>query len=404
MKRTLFLLVFLSVMDTFAQRSIPDDTYFECVSGLSRKKDSCGYTFYSFGPYHSFYAFAVRGDHVEATTGVYLLTDGWLDLRFSGLVTYKHTLAGYIYYSDSVFSPYTAGFQTGSDTQVHLFGSLNGSCECLKTEVTNTGWAEDLFPDHQARLLMMDLRNTSTLIGLDTYSPERDDDIMEAYLMILDSSYYVYDETDNSLHRSAGGMQEAEVFYAPDSAFKIFSFSGEDCGAHCNGSYVSIAQFPSGKFVETGFARVNGIYKTGNDDHYVVLHSGWSGGTMSSASMCMNLVRLETDSLYPGTFEFDSLSTEHYLGLRFDEKESVIFYAYWFIPCRLSMEFNATSNRVFYSYGFGYADNISKEFLQLLPVEYYPAENEALCVEGEFTLKNNRISGHTIRFSLEKME
>lgn len=406
MKRAFLLSFFLFGMKVFAQPFIPEGSYFECAS---EQAGTGGRAFTAFPIFHfvegfSFYAFSESGNYVAATSGTYRLTLNRLEMFFSGYVTYRHTNDEQVYYSDSVFVADTLVYEVESDSWLRVFNIKSKTCECRKTEANGTGWAHELFPDYSPRLEMLRLRNSNHLQGLDRYHSDLDTAIMKAYLAILDSSFYYYKETDNSIWRFPGGMYEAGAFYPSDSAFKLFSFSGEDCGASCNGRFTSIVQFPSGKFAETEFFGVFAIYKTGGNNEYIVLQRAWSGGTMSTNSVWLNLVRLENDSLFPVAFEYDSLITQQYLEFPGYQDGSICMYSYWYVPCNLDMVFDPSTNKIHYSQGFDFRYNASEEYFNLLPKEFQPGENEALCVEGEFILQGNKINAHKISFTVEKLE
>jgi hypothetical protein len=98
---------------------------------------------------------------------------------------------------------------------------------------------------------------------------------------------------DNTLHYLDGNVK-----YAPNSEFKIFSIKGEDCGAHCNCSYVSKLHSKSGKVYNIDLELpVDKIYKL-NDGKYIILQQGLScGGSVSDEYRAATLINFNGNKI-----------------------------------------------------------------------------------------------------------
>jgi hypothetical protein len=85
-------------------------------------------------------------------------------------------------------------------------------------------------------------------------------------------------EIDSLISESKSQYNEGKVMYAPDGKFKIYSFQGESCVAHCSNFQTAYIQLPGAKrIVDDNMLRVKKIFKLA-DGKYLILQGGVTGG------------------------------------------------------------------------------------------------------------------------------
>jgi hypothetical protein len=247
--------------------------------------------------------------------GKYFVSNDSLKLVFSGLLVTKSynwerefdkDLPEYSYHDD-IWPTRTKQFALSL-----CDGKMFFSSEKLETvgiasedspENIDSTWDREKFME---RLDYLEVKKGGILEGFQVYNPKLDTIILDKMHQILDTNFIDFDKTGKLKRNSLiGGYDEdsGKVVYAPDNSFKVFTFSGDGCGAHCNGAYYSVIQTQTGKFIETGFKEVYDILKTG-ENQYVIFQKSWSGGTAGRDYRILQNIRIKNDSFFSPVFHF----------------------------------------------------------------------------------------------------
>jgi hypothetical protein len=130
-----------------------------------------------------------------------------------------------------------------------------------------------------------------------------------------------------------GGWYNGEVKYSADSLLRIYSFTGEGCGAYCSPLYTSIIRFDTFE-VEEWFIPVDTIYQL-NYNNYLVLTKGVGRprGIESSLQEVAYIFQADSQFNYKtiakaslSSFIVDLRWSEYFLPAFFDEYKNLINY------------------------------------------------------------------------------
>lgn len=226
---------------------------------------------------------------------------------------------------------------------------------------------------------------------------------------ILDCNMDYYIEGSEVFdHLSIGGYHNYTIRYAPDSAFRIFTFIGEDCGAHCNGMYSNLVQFENTTWDKYRDAQVDTILPF-TDSLYIIHSTAQWTGTMGGTSKGFKIVKNGVDNLVPIQITpviTDSTSMlSKYFGSPYESYEFRI-YNHWSAP---DLVLNTTvlhsGVNVNYEYMFDYSFYESLE--HKIPPKIYARYSKSggslhLNVKGDFTIANGGIVDFKEEYELLK--
>ena len=393
-----------------------NDLCFECGDNVFLK-DSCSFYFECdccsetliFYNEETFYSFIQCVEKTSVTKGTYSINNDEIEFRYCGVTAYKEEIdtVGIIHsgrniiYSEEVRDPFILTEKIDKCGDKIILIDKEHKQRCIQLEKQVSGY--EIFDDYYIeRLDLLEVKYFDLLENLNVYSRDLDDIILKKIDQIEGAKFiYFDDEHSEIVARSNGTAGEGKVIYSPDDKFKIFSFSGEGCGAHCSGSYVAMIQFQSGKLAKIRLAGVNSIIKTG-DNMYAIIQTEWDGGTMGSRSKKVKIITLENDTVFFIPFVFESSEIEKSFNY-FEEysRDYIYFSNYWWMPCPLSLDYCAETGKFYYSYGINnYDTEILERIVEKFPESATLKNNEAVCIKGEFTLTNNKISNHSEKYSI----
>ena len=245
---------------------------------------------------------------------------------------------------------------------------------------------------------------TDPLEGLYEFTPQNDSLIVQRYMAYLNTDFEGVHENGEKLYPNTR-YTDCQITHDPDDNFKIFVFSGDDCGMHCNGMYTSVTQYSSGLFEqESGFNPIESLVKMGTD-RYAIVTSQWYGGLMGVTTLELSVYvlgrnRLETEQLFnsgknwPGSIAVNYGERTHTFKvenpwwgdfdtfyLRFDPQTSTISYSY--------------------TYNRGY----DEEYADYIPANIRPKDDsgDGVQVTGEFVIDNGEITRFKERFERIKL-
>jgi|GEM_PF-5154803 len=342
----------------------------------------------------TFYTIGNCGNKERLYTGTFELKDDELILStFNAEVTkiyneqkeFDESQPQY-YYKDTIIPPskeiFKASYRNGrwqfsnSVLDLHLLPAVDDYSDALN-KVT-----ED---KRDKRIQHAVNKNIDPFEGIIGFSSENDSLIIDRGLSKLNTASIEFGD-DNTPYEINIRYSEGTVYYAPNGKFKIFSFIGDSCGAHCTGVYASYIQYRSGTWnLDAPFSGITDI-KQNDSGLYIITEELWFGGLNGGFELYLSLYDLRQGVLEPVPFETSELPVR--AKFLFDEHiKALTFISNWRLDVHRSLSFEPITNKVRYSYVINESNDSYLE-------EYIPkkAENEAILAKGEFILKGNKIT------------
>lgn len=282
-----------------------------------------------------------------------------------------------------------------------LFASLLTCCSYNREQEVNSNSSTE-------RLEYLDYERIDKFSGNDSL-------IIAYYIRLLDAELSIgfeYDPEDsmysilvNRVMNEDESVEEAfpnntvaswsngEVYYAPDSAFKIFVFEGNQGGATAQPMYHSLIQLKSGKtirYFENEMTPIKSFYQAG-PKNYVIIQSSWSGGNAGGTNYSISQLSIENDSVSISTLLNENQNTE--LN-RYLYSGSFKIHGSNGMEDLIYLKHDSINNRINFSYAkTGYElENYEHELIKLIPKSLFPVKpNEIILVTGEFEIVNQKI-------------
>ena len=193
---------------------------------------------------------------------------------------------------------------------------------------------------------------------------------------------------------------EAIVLHSPDSVFKVFSFSGDGCGAHCSGVYETIIQFKKSKKLSRIYeGEVESILQL-NDTSYLFISKAWAGGTTGGGSKGLSAYTISNDSLIP--FNFAKICTDTnnvlstYYNHKWDDFNQFGVWSYWYQdePQLTVTKIDKNSFSIEFQNGLEfYSEDLSyKKFIPDSVLEKCETQDHLLYVKGSFLISNGKMT------------
>lgn len=243
------------------------------------------------------------------------------------------------------------------------------------------------------------------LDGLYEYTPQNDSLIVFRYMAYLNMDFNEVDENGEKVSPNTG-YTECKITYDPDDNFKIFVFSGEDCGMHCHGMYTSLTQYASGVFEqESGFNPIESFEKIG-EGRYAVVTSEWYGGLMGFTTLELSLYTLGRNKLEAEQLFNSGAVRPGSLAVNYGERTYSfrIENPWWGDFDRFYLRFDPETNKISYSYTYtkGYDD----DYANYIPKNVIPKDEDAEAVQviGEFILSKGEITKFKEQFEKIKLQ
>ncbi|MDJ1469647.1 hypothetical protein [Xanthocytophaga flava] len=158
-----------------------------------------------------------------------------------------------------------------------------------------------------------------------------------------DDSLVTESEMDSILQEMRISLSSGEVFYAPDSTFKIYVIEGESCGGYCNplwSSYIHYNLKSKQVIKEADFTSITSIHKLPDEKYVIMEHSyGRPASVMSVVCNHARVISFQNDSILThsignnseGKFEFcqqNTVQLEEEPYIRYDLKSKRLTYLY----------------------------------------------------------------------------
>lgn len=242
------------------------------------------------------------------------------------------------------------------------------------------------------------------LDGIYEYSPQNDSLIISRYMTHLNQQFVEYDEDGNRYEINAR-YNDAQVVYAPDDAFKVFCFSGDQCGAHCNSMFTSVTQYASGVFErDSGFSTIVSLQKIG-EGLYAVVSSDWSGGLMGGSSLGLSIYTLGRNSLEAEQMFNSGTGWPGSIAVNYGDStySFSINSPWWGDYDRFSLRFDPKTYKISYSYT--YSKGYDNDYADYIPKNVRPKDDnaEAVQITGEFILDKGEITKFKEQFEKIKL-
>jgi hypothetical protein len=243
------------------------------------------------------------------------------------------------------------------------------------------------------------------LEGLYDYTPQNDSLIVFRYMAYLNTEFDEVDENGEKIHPGSG-YKECQITYDPDDNFKIFVFSGDDCGMHCNGIYTSLTQYASGVFERgSGFDSIESLQKIG-EGRYAVVMSKWYGGMMGTTEQDLYIYSLRRNRMEAEQLFNSGKSQPGSLAVNYDGRTYSfhIENPWWGDFNKFYLRFDTETNKISYSYT--YSKRYDENYAGYIPKNLIPKDedNEAVHITGEFILDKGEIAKFKEQFEKIKIQ
>jgi hypothetical protein len=243
------------------------------------------------------------------------------------------------------------------------------------------------------------------LDGLYEYTPQNDSLIVHRYMAYLNMEFNGVDENGEMIYPNTR-YTDCQITRDPDDNFKIFVFSGDDCGMHCNGMYASVTQYASGVFErDSGFNPIKSFEKIG-EGRYAVVTSEWYGGLMGFTTLDLSVYTLGYNRLgieqmfnsgkgWPGSITVNYGEATHWFHIE---------NPWWGDYDNFYLRFDPETNKIAYSYT--YSKRYDENYANYIPKNVIPKDEnvEAVQVTGEFILDKGEITRFKERFEEIKIQ
>lgn len=196
-----------------------------------------------------------------------------------------------------------------------------------------------------------------------------------------------------------------DVYYPPDSSFKIFVIEGKDCGATSQPMYASFIHLKSGKIIRDdiyGFGPITTLFSTGANS-YGAVQSRWSGGNIGVVYYYLTQFSIANDTFVIVPWisgNKQKMELERYIDFESFEIESRFGFEDF-----TTMNYDSTRRRINFSYVKDYSQlEGNKDLTDRIPKHLLPfRDNEILLVSGEFEIFNQKIANFKEKFQKQKV-
>jgi hypothetical protein len=241
--------------------------------------------------------------------------------------------------------------------------------------------------------------------GFYEYTPETDSLIVSRYMAYLNAEFDGVDENGKKLYPDTR-YTDCQITQDPDDNFKIFVFSGDDCGMRCLPMYASLIQFASGVFDrDSEFEFIKSFHKI-EDGRYAIVTTQSYGGMMGMSELELSIYslgrnRLEAEQMFnsgkgwPGSIANNYGERTHSFHIE---------NPWWGDYDNFYLRFDPETSKIAYSYT--YSKRYDENYAGYIPKNLTPKDedNEAVQVTGEFILNNGEITKFKEDFSKIKIQ
>ncbi len=183
---------------------------------------------------------------------------------------------------------------------------------------------------------------------LQQYTKSNEKQILQAVRQVLDTHFLQVSEM-GMVDFVPGEIKGGKTLTAADNAFKIFTYASENCEGTCAGVTYSIAQMPSGKFVDIPLNYVTNIDKA-DSNTYLFTHYYWKGGSYGLGTKVVSLYKLENEQFTLVPLEADTSLSSQLLSNHFVDGQFAVT-SFWKEDVTLEVKYEKNRRKLFYTYG-----------------------------------------------------